>query len=341
MQKNLTYRIILIIAVILTALISLYPPRLWLFDMNFGIFKKLPPTLTLGLDLQGGMHMIIQIDTKYIEEMAAKDKSINVEEYKNIALQKTLDILRNRIDEFGVAEPSIKKLSDDRIEIELPGLRDPERAKNLAKEQAVLEFRMVHKDNDLLLRDLVDEKGNLLPGKVVPENYILLYEYPRRPDGQFIMEEDGITRKKIPYLISNKIELRGEDLKTADVTMHQEYNKPVIAFKLKTEAAQKFEELTEKYRPRNTTDNNRLAIILDNKVIMAPRINSRISGGSGIIEGNFTLTEAQDMAIKLRSGSLPVPINIIEEQTVGPTLGADSIKRGIQAAYIGTFAVIT
>ncbi|MBP7653125.1 protein translocase subunit SecD [Candidatus Dependentiae bacterium] len=336
MLKNVTLRIVIIAAILVISFVSLYPVKDW---KEIDTFKGFPPTINLGLDLQGGMHLIIQVNTKYIENLAAKDKTVDVKQYTKDAVEKTLEIIRNRIDQFGVAEPSIKRLANDRIEIELPGLRDPQRARKLIEGQAVLEFKMVHKENDMLIKEITDEKGDLLPGKIVPADYKILYEYPKTQEGFPVMLEDGKTPKKIPYLISNKVELRGDDLRTADVNINQE-NKPIISFKLKPNAAVTFENLTDRYRERSQTDNNRLAIVLDNNVLMAPHIKSRIPGGEGIIEGGFNLDEAKNIAIKLRSGALPVPIDILEEQTVGPSLGADSIQKGIKAAYIGSVGVV-
>ncbi len=337
MQKNLSMRIAVIVIAVIASLLAIYPPRDW--DSSFSNFKEFPKTINLGLDLKGGMHLIIQIDMKYLEDLVKKDPTLNIDQLKGDAIKKTLDIIRNRIDSFGVAEPSIKKLGNDRIEIELPGLRDPNRAKSLVNSQALLEFKMVHYQNDMIIKDIADENGNLLPGKTVPKDYALLYETPRDKEGMAIKLGDGLTIKKTPYLISTNVELSGQDLRAADVNVGQE-NRPIIAFKLKPNAAEKFEQLTSKHRERNETDNHRLAIVLDNTVIMAPHIKSRIPGGQGIIEGGFTLEEAKDIAIKLRSGSLPVPIKIIEEQVVGPSLGADSISSGLRASFIGSCAVV-
>ena len=215
----------------------------------------------------------------------------------NSALKQSIEIIRRRIDDVGTKEPTILQRGQKRILVELPGLKDPERIKNLLGKTAQLNFRLVKDNDEFGVDKLITENGENLN-------------------------------------ISKRIVMSGENLIDAQPNFNNQSNQPTVSFTLDRLGAQKF--------GRTTTDNvgKRLAIILDGKIISAPSINEPIISGSGIISGNFTFQEATDLALLLRSGALPTPLNIVEERTVGPDLGEDSIKSGVTSLIIGFILVI-
>lgn len=253
--------------------------------------------LNLGLDLRGGMHLILEIDTaKMPEGMKVKE-----------AVERAIEIIRNRVDQFGVAEPLIVKQGEKWIVVQLPGIKDPKRAIDLIGKTALLEFK------------LVDDEGRLSEAKEgkVPFGYELL---------------PGKEEKE--YLVKKEAELTGASLVNAKVEVGGKYGLPYVAIEFNKEGAKKFAQVTENNIERN------LAIVLDEVVQSAPVIKTRIPDGNAIIEGNFTAETARDLAIILQAGALPAPVNIIENRTVGPSLGKDSIKKGAFAMIIGGSLVI-
>ena len=225
-----------------------------------------------------------------------------------------METIRNRIDQFGVTEPEIIPEGDNRIMVQLPGIKDPERAKNLIGKTALLEFKLVDDEHS------VDEalRGN------VPEGSVIAYG---------AREDRHGGRGQVPYLLKNKTLLTGASLETAKVQISDRYGEPHVAIKFNSQGAMDFDRIT------NENVRKRLAIVLDGVVHSAPVIQERISGGQAQITGNFTQDEARDLAIVLRAGALPAPVNTLEETTVGPSLGSDSIRQGIIAALIG-FALV-
>ena len=220
-------------------------------------------------------------------------------ELKSLILEHSLEIVRKRIDEVGTKEPTIIRRGNDRILIELPGLDDPNRIKNLLGKTANLTFRLVSEEEDSF-------------------------------GSEFLFHEDGESKSNV----SKRIILSGDNLSNAQPGLNNQTNETIVSFTLDRSGAKKF--------GRITTENvgRRLAIILDNKIISAPQIREPILGGNGQISGNFTFQSATDLALLLRSGSLPAPLNIVEERTVGPDLGEDSIKAGIISLAIGFLLVI-
>jgi protein-export membrane protein SecD len=259
-----------------------------------------PPNekIKLGLDLQGGMHLVLEVDTAKLPP--GSDPSD--------AVDRALEIIRNRVDKFGVSEPVIQRQGKDRIVVQLPGLKDPQRAKKLIGSTALLEFKLV--DNERL-----DEAE---AGKV--------------PKGYEILEDD--EGKK--YLVKKEPELTGASLVNAWVDTSQTgiMAQTVVSLEFDKKGARKFARVTGAHV------GEQLAIVLDGKVKSAPVIRSRIDGGRAQIEGNFSLEEARDLKIILRAGALPAPVKIIEERTVGPSLGQDSIRKGIMASIIGFILVV-
>lgn len=233
------------------------------------------------------------------------------------AVRQGVETIRNRVDQFGVAEPTITRQGEDRILIQLPGVQDPERAKALIGKTALLEFK------------LVDEKADVeaaLQGRV-PEGDELVYQ--RRVDKQ------SKTERKIPYVVQKRTLLTGAELTRAEV--NADPNSPgnwQVAIEFTAQGARIFSEITEQNVGRH------LAIILDGVLQSAPRINERIPGGRAVITGQFTVDEARDLAIVLRAGALPAPVTVLEERTVGPSLGADSVRQGMIAITASAVVVV-
>lgn len=242
---------------------------------------------------------------------------------KEGAVNQAKQTIDNRVNEFGVAEPNITRqgLGSDRIVVQLPGVEDPERIKRLIKNTAFLEFRLVDSATGGAAgspEEILSSYGGALPADVE------ILENP-------IRDEVGKVTATRYYAVRRSPVVTGRDLKTARPGLGQ-FNQPVVNFSLAADGAERFGRATGENVGRA------LAIVLDGKVVSAPRINSKISD-SGYIEGNFTQKDAEDLAAVLRSGSLPAGIQYLEERTVGPTLGADSIRQGLKAGLIG--AVLT
>ena len=224
---------------------------------------------------------------------------------EEMALDQAVRTIRNRIDQFGVAEPDIRKQADFRIQIQLPGLTDSKRAIQLVGQTAQLTFHLV--------RDDVNPQGILPPGVA------LFPMVTVRPDGS--TSESMIALDKEPLMT-------GEDVADARPTFDNRDNKPSVGLSFNSRGAAMFERITGEHIHK------RMAIVLDGKVHSAPTIQSRIGGGKASITGSFTPTEAQDLAIVLRAGSLPAPVTVLEERTVGPSLGKESIESGIAVMVV-------
>jgi preprotein translocase subunit SecD len=374
MKGTLLWRGILILASILISVALAYPPK---------------QKINLGLDLQGGMHLVLQVKTEdalradtdsdmdrlvkvageegmtglkarrvgdshfEIAGLApdALDKLIGLAETHTFtgrngrweiadrgdgrvefamnataaneartgAVDTALQTIRNRIDAFGVSEPVIQKADNYRIVIQLPGVDDPERVRRLIKYTAFLEFRIVEgsptESRETLLAGL---------GGTVPENLEIL-------DGD-IHDKSGAVVGKRFYAVQKRRTVTGRDLKNARPSVG-EFNRPIVHFSLTPQGADAFAELTGSNIGRG------LAIVLDGRVVSAPVINARISD-EGIIEGDFTPQEVQDLSTVLKSGALPAGLTTLEERTVGPSLGRDSINKGLLAGVVGTTAII-
>lgn len=364
--------------------------------------------LKLGLDLQGGMHLVLEIDRSEVD--------IEEDKYAD-ALDRTLEIIRNRVDQFGVAEPLIQKIGDERLIVELPGLEDEERAKELVRSSAYLEFKVVEgvdkmaeivKSIDEMLlasagvtesgfedgevtEEVVEEaaedtartsieellypevkseeketRANLLLSSlmvtwpvregnpdiaVLADNVLAFERLLAREDvsalipddvrfhwGPKIFLTDGREFRQL-FLLERESEMTGELLSTADATIGSGNdprlaNQPIVNLEMTDDGDDVFERITGRHV------GERLAIVLDGVVKSAPVIRQRISGGRAQIEGIDSINEARDLAIVLRAGALPAPIKIIEERTVGPSLGADSIEKSKMAGAIGMLIVI-
>lgn len=375
MNRNLLWRGLLILAVAVTCVVLAYPPK---------------NKINLGLDLQGGMHLVLQVHTEDAlradtdADMArlidlGKDKGAPgltgrrtgdtsfaitaptpeardaastlasnylgprwqvksqgndlvftmgqaaVNEVQNGAVNQAVQTISNRINEFGVSEPVIQPTATGhRIVLQLPGVTDIERVRRLIKSTAFLEFRLV-----------VFPKGG---GGVPTKEAILANFGGHLPDNVEIMDGDVRDREtravvgKQYYALEKRRTVTGRDLSNARVGQGN-FNQPVVEFTLKPQAADTFGDLTGK------NVGSGLAVVLDGRVITAPVINSQIRD-RGQIEGGFTADSAQDLATTLRSGALPASISYLEERTVGPSLGRDSIRDGLRAGILGTALVV-
>jgi len=381
MRRNLKWKLLLILFITIVALIYLAPSVVG--EMSGFLGKILPQDkIHLGLDLQGGMHLVLEVEAQkavesYVERMKGdlkedlKRKRIYVPrieringdqisleilgekekfdefinnnfpifkeisaegegKYQNIvlgietkqadylkryAVEQALETIRNRVDQFGVTEPDISPQGSDRILIQLPGIKDPQRALRLIGRTALLEFRLV--DDERSLQEAL--KGN------VPKGDIILYQRRQEP-------ETGRV-SKVPFLLNEKTLMTGEVLKDAQVRF-DDFNQPYVALEFDPRGAKMFDRITAK------NVRKRLAIILDSNVYSAPVIQERISGGRAQITGTFDLKDAHDLAIVLRAGALPAPVKILENRSVGPSLGRDLIDKGLKSIIIGGILVV-
>ncbi len=225
------------------------------------------------------------------------------------SVEQSIQIVERRVNELGTVEPLIQRQGTDRILVQVPGLQDPTRLKELLGKTAKLDFRMV---------DLTVPADQAQQGRVPSDSDVLM----------------SSTSPKIPYVIKKQVLVSGGDLTDAQPGFDQRSNEPIVSFRFNTSGSRKFAQAT--------TENvgQPFAIVLDNEVISAPVIREPITGGSGQISGSFTVQSANDLSILLRAGALPAPLSIIEERTVGPGLGQDSIEKGELAAYVGSIMVI-
>ena len=246
--------------------------------------------------------------------------------YKRQAIRRVIEILRSRIDKFGVSEPTIATQGEDRIVVELPGSKDPDRAKTVVMSSGVLEFKLVDEETTAKLRrDMFDEDGNLIDNSIIPEGSELAYLWVKN-------KYDILVRQRAVVLYKDVL-LDGSYLKRAQVQTDQ-FGKPEVIFSLSAEGAKKFARITE------ANVGKRLAIVFDGKILSMPVIRERIPGGQVRITGSFTMKEAQDLALVLRAGAFPVPLQIAEQRIIGPSLGRDTIKAGVKAALIAAIVVV-
>jgi preprotein translocase subunit SecD len=374
--KNLSWRLIAIVVVILAAAVYVIPtfrPGVW-------PHKK----INLGLDLQGGMHLVLEVDAdkaventiervgqemrellrqeririlgiervegvkldvkipqsdsdrfdelldKEFRDLRVADRSVQgdvlevildlpekeADRVRKLAVDQALETIRNRIDQFGVSEPDIRIQGERRILVQLPGIKDTQRAKDLIGKTALLEFKLVDEEHDVQAA----LNGN------VPASSEILYQ----------TKSDPATNRtqKIPFLVRKRTSLTGAYLTDARVQIDSQYNEPYVSITFDKKGARLFERITAENVKK------RLAIVLDNNVYSAPTIQEKIAGGKAQITGSFTTEEARDLAIVLRAGALPAPVEILEERTVGPSLGTDSIRKGLLSMCVGGLLVV-
>ncbi|GAB6064200.1 protein translocase subunit SecD [Deferrisoma palaeochoriense] len=383
MSLSLKWRAAIVAAVTVLGIVFLLPTLM-------GPDAKLPGFLAerrlhLGLDLQGGMHLVLEVQAEKaveqaVERMAAELKEAlreerirartveargkeirlvlrdaeaadrlqalldddypmlrpkarteeggrveivlaldpaEAERIEKYAVDQAIETIRNRVDQFGVTEPTIVPQGERRILIQLPGIKDPERAIRLIGKTAQLEFRLLAEDVS------VDEALKNGP----PPGTEILYEH----------QVDPVTRQVVgrrPLVVQKRVLMGGDVITDARVQIDQRYNEPYVTLNFDKRGARMFERITSE------NVGKRLAIVLDGVVQSAPVIRERIAGGRAQITGRFSLEEARDLAIALRSGSLPAPVEILERRTVGPSLGHDSIRAGLTALAIGGALVV-
>jgi preprotein translocase subunit SecD len=384
MRRTVTARILVVVVATLIALVYLTPT---LLDPLPAWWSSILPTdkLHLGLDLQGGTHLVLEVKVdKAVENSVDRIKddlsnilrergiagasvervqgaqlqmkvpaadvervrsvlkgdfpnlvvvntqtdsgaaqftvAVSKEEMRSIrdyAVDQSLETIRNRVDQFGVSEPTIQRQGQQDILVQLPGIQDPERAKEIIGKTALLEFK------------LVDETGNIEEAlrSGPPPGREILYGYGSREDGKSGGE-------KMPYLLEARTLMTGETIIDARVRPPTQLEGPYVELILNSSGARLFEQIT------GANIKRRLAIVLDNRVYSAPVIQDRISGGRATITGSFDIKEARDLAIVLRAGALPAPVEIVEERTVGPSLGRDSVQQGIASFIVGGALVV-
>src|ERR1700712_2028553 len=225
------------------------------------------------------------------------------------SVEQSIQIVERRVNELGTVEPLIQRQGTDRILVQVPGLQDPTRLKELLGKTAKLDFRMV---------DLTVPADQAQQGRVPPDSEVLM----------------SSTSPKVPYVIKKQVLVSGGDLTDAQPGFDQRSGEPIVSFRFNTSGSRKFAQATSE------NVGQPFAIVLDNEVISAPVIREPITGGSGQISGSFTVQAANELALLLRAGALPAPLTIVEERTVGPGLGQDSIEKGELAAYVGSILVI-
>jgi preprotein translocase subunit SecD len=391
MKKNILWRILFIGFTILVAVIFFLPntpafkfmPEWWTRNMpNKGII--------LGLDLQGGLHLVFEVEgdkavetstdryANLIKDMLAKKKiqadlkrnaleiqisaatqqvasavkenfplldatasgqnivlKISDREVKRIkdnAVDQALETIRNRVDQFGVAEPTIIRQGENEIVVQLPGVKDPRRAIELVGKTALLEFKIVDDEAPVAAQ---------LPQAVAPgdEEKVLQQFADKIPTDDEVLFEKKVNKEtgavsKMPILLKKQAALTGNLLSEAKVNLDNRFGEPYVSISFNSEGAKLFEEVT------GANVKKRLAIILDNTIYSAPVIQEKIGGGNAQITGNFTMDDAKDLSIVLKAGALPAPLKMLQNVTVGPSLGSDSIEAGTMAGIIGTIAVI-
>ena len=381
MLKSLKLRAILILIFLVISVVFLLPNII----EPEGAWKRYLPSdkIRLGLDLKGGMHLLLALDTeKMLDHMVErkfnglkdgmirdgvrfvgldkkpegitvsvkadqKDKLYNllgkefpdlkpgstrtegdtlivplmfvereIANLKENALRQALETIRNRIDQFGVSEPVIVQQGENQILIQLPGIKEPERALELIGRTAQLEFKLVDEEN----------AARASAGQVPEGDEIMTLKSRNR--------ETGVVTTT-PILLKKQTLLTGDALTDARVSIGGEFrSEAYVGIEFNSEGARVFERIT------GENVGKRIAIILDNTVYSAPVVKERISGGKASITGGFSMDEAKDLAIVLRAGALPAPVNVMQNITIGPTLGQDSIRKGVRAALLGGILII-
>lgn len=274
----------------------------------------------------------LKFQSKSVDGAVFRVNSAEVKRIKDFAVDQALETIRNRVDQFGVTEPTIHRQGENEIVIELPGVKDTSRAIDLVGKTAILEFKLLDEESPIAAQlpgvILSNEEDPVLEefGADVPEGDEILF-------GRQFNPETGVETKTV-YLMKKQTLMTGEFLTEARVNLDQRFNEPYVSIVFDSTGSKIFEQITA------NNVKKRLAIILDDNVYSAPVIQEKIAGGNAQISGSFSMQEARDLAIVLRSGSLPAPLTMLQNVTVGPSLGSDSIKAGINAGLIGALLVI-
>jgi protein-export membrane protein SecD len=319
----------------------------------------------LGLDLQGGMHLVLEVDRSRLSAAEAKD-----------APDRAMEIIRNRVDQFGVAEPVIQREGEDRIAVQLPGLTDRQRAIDLIGKTALLEFKLVRTPEEA--KAIFERTDSFLasrgvtvgaPTDTLMRRHPLTSHFLDMGSAAFIRQEDlptverllatpgldsivpgdsqlqwgnasesmqGVTGRAI-YVVKREPEMTGGSIASAEAQVGLDQTNPGgwgVSMKMTPRGRSDFARVT------GNNVGRLLAIVLDGVISSAPNIRERIPSGDASITGNFDVATARDLAIVLRAGALPAPVRIIEERSVGPSLGSDSIREGYTAGLVGTALVV-
>ncbi|HDO31429.1 MAG TPA: protein translocase subunit SecD, partial [Desulfobacteraceae bacterium] len=313
-----------------------------------------PQQITFTLPNTGAVNTVNEVikndfpglDIKVLTEQGSfpriilKLKQDKINFIRKNAVNQSLEIIRNRIDQFGVAEPVIIRQGDNEIVVELPGIKNPKRAISLIGQTAQLEFKMVADDSGLNLPQLISDAvkaGQWKPGESREQlNLALQNRLPPGTEIYFQRFVDKQTKRvrKVPILLKSQVLMTGEMVKNAQVRIGGTFNQPYVSLDLTGRGGKIFGTITGK------NVGKRLAIILDGVVRSAPVIREKILGGSAQISGGFTHEEATDLAIVLRVGALPAPVEIIQNMTVGASLGHDSITKGLTSGLFGALIVL-
>jgi preprotein translocase subunit SecD len=258
----------------------------------------------------------LKVDSRESQAVKLSYTSDMLSEVRDMTTRQALETIRNRVDMFGVAEPDIRPQGEDRIVIQLPGVSDPEQAIELIGKTAILEFKLV--DNTRSIEAALQDGP--------PPGTEILYE----------RNVDRVTgvETKTPILLRKQALMTGESLVDSRAVRGQQFGDPQVTMTFDSRGAREFADITERYVQRQ------LAIVLDNQVYSAPVIRTRIPDGEAYIEGSFTIEEARLLAVVLRAGALPAPVSVIEERTVGPSMGRDSIRQGLTAGLTGLALIL-
>jgi protein-export membrane protein SecD len=373
MNRNDQWRLAGVVVVTAIALWLLYPSYRF-YSMTPEQRQALPAkqlaqlrrkAIHLGLDLQGGMHLVLEVDRSHLNVAEAKD-----------AVERAMEIIRNRIDQFGVAEPLIQRQGEDRIAVQLPGLTDRARAKELIGKTALLEFKLVRTPEEVksVLERIDSYLATRVPASTNPADSLmrtapLSAHLLTTEPWPFVRNEDlGVVRQLLStagvdsvipsdsqllwgqpdetmqgvtgqafYLVKRQPEMTGGSIATAEARVGLEPSNPGgwgVSMKMTPKGRAEFAAVT------GNNVGRQLAIVLDGTVSSAPNIRERIPSGDASITGSFDVNNARDLAIVLRAGALPAPVRDVEERSVGPSLGSDSIQEGLTAGLIGTVLVV-
>lgn len=330
MNNKLMWKVILVVGLIGFSLIKLYPNFIWYslpIDKRHEQAKRKNPmaekVLPLGLDLQGGVHLVYQLDTSKLEDES--DPSVTR------AIEQNILVINNRIDGLGVANAFVARQGREFVVIQLPGVYESDQAKKLIGRTALLEFRLVKEDEALV--DVV----NAIREKDIQPDVVVSDMLPQDIKDMIPKGLDIMPQRDGGYLfVKDKPELTGRYLKKAFVDLggQAQISGIAINFELDSEGAEIFRTVT------GASVGERLAIVLDRQIQSAPTIRDRIPNGSGQITGSFSDQEAKDLANILNSGNLQAPMSVVEERSVGPEMGEDSIQAGMKAIIIGFLLVI-
>jgi SecD/SecF fusion protein len=314
------------------------------------VSKETLPLTLLNADEKSPLQNLLKEDFPHFEVQGPQRQdgallytlSLKPEEVKRLrelTLSQSLEVLRNRIDQFGVTEPVLVRQGSDQLVVQLPGIQDPQRAIDLIGQTAQLEFKLVDDQAQINLEELIEQAlkaGKLKPGYTRQQlNQALADEIPADDEvyiEKSINRETGRMESK-PLLLKKKVLLTGDAVDNATVRIG-DYNEPYVSVDFNRRGGQEFAKITGENVKR------RMAIILDGVVRSAPVIQERIGGGKAQITGSYTSQDAADLAIVLRAGALPATVKIVQNITVGPTLGADSIRNGVISGLVGTFLVV-